>query len=1685
MRVSQKIISKILLIMLLFEYLLPCGKIAIAVVNQNELSNQTNKTNDSNIRFESCLSGDVYEATYNAGSEEKIYFKLAVNNAGYLKNGKIEISNVNFKMQNVENENIQKVTSNVVLLNQINANSEEMVLSIPIKMLNEEKIEKDNFSKVNKIDFTGIYVDKNGKEKPIKKEFFNKINWTENVDTLLAGEIISCGQYIVGDNKGALLQVKINSGVLENKFPILTTKLELNAPSIAKLKPTDVVVVANNTMGTNGKDSVEFNNTNYMYNKDTNIVEINVNNMEDNGKISWAKTQDEYIVNFIYEGIQAYNDVKSIQNEIDNLNINIKSQVQIYNNENSIIEKEIICTSNLTETKGNLIENNIIAINEIKKGYIYNNYNTTDKKETIYEVQYEVQVNSKRLINNLEINVEKEKYIDSKQKELEANGIYNRNIKISKKIFDKILGENGNIEIVNVNGEILGNINKNTPIDGNGNYIFELSKENEGVIVLKTTKIQNEGKLIFNIEKAIGVNQEYTLSEMRDFNKIKAEVWTNDKINIEENIINFNEPVTKAEIIVSEGSKMLSSIAENKNVEIRVVLDTSSYEKALYKNPVLEIELPETIEEITLNSEPLIFLEEELKIKETKIISRNGKKVVVISLEGLQTRYMDNGRTNIENDNEQNIIAKGANIVIDANVKVKKYTPTQEETIVLYYTNENSELYDNDISFMNYDVKGIATTVVGVVAPEDVILENSIKNKNGQVIVEANNIKLNEGLIDPYGASQIVSINGNITNNKLNPIKDIMVLGRFPVNGNKIAEDNSLNNNINTILQQETDGTCISVTGIAKENYRVYYSTNMEATNDLEDINNNWKENIEDVKQIKSYLLVINKEINPGENIMFSYDVNIPEKLGYERNIYETYNVFYNEKIEQTLLPYTKSSGILGLKTGTGPIVKVDLKSTANLIREGQFLKMQIDVSNSGTEAALGTKVDVELPNEIKFLYEVPGIRFGEDKENKKTFDFVEIKPGETKTMSFFVKVVDNLNFNDLETVKEFFINTATTTEKNQNMVENKKFKIQVYKGNLSIELFPRGGEEQIFVKDNILEYKIEVRNLKENQNLNNVKITLNLPEGVEFENAEIKETWGQDNGIKDGINYDCGTRILTIDFNNIQKEKLISLKLRVKKYDGKVALMAKVTADGMEEHYSNLIEQKIESVKLEISKLEVDKNYVKEADTISYKFTVTNKGNARVNNFKITNDIPEGLKFVEISGKIQNGYNYSSTAMYGNRAFLTVNTLYPNETIEITAKYIAKRLVEGTEKTIPNKFYVSANGFSQEERNANDITVEYNDEIHKDPTIDENNNTPDVKPDVTPDTKPDRPDQVIKNKITGRAWLDENKDGRRDLNEKPIEGIEVILVYRNNSNVVKDNNGNMRITKTNENGYYEFNNIENGEYLTIFLYDAGKYNVTKYQEKGVESILNSDVINMKITLNGEERYAGVTDTLRINGNNQRDIDIGMYIAEKFDFRIDKYISKVTLTTPTIGTKVYEYNNKRLVKQEVLARNVNKSNLIVEYKIVVTNEGQVSGYVKKIVDYLPENTKFNSELNKDWYMIDKNGTVYNKSLENTEIKPGESREVKLILSLNISDKNIGTNVNNNVEIYETYNEQGIIDYDSTEANRVTGEDDMANADIILTVVTGKVAMYTTLILGIMTIIVVGIIVIKKEILNKK
>lgn len=203
---------------------------------------------------------------------------------------------------------------------------------------------------------------------------------------------------------------------------------------------------------------------------------------------------------------------------------------------------------------------------------------------------------------------------------------------------------------------------------------------------------------------------------------------------------------------------------------------------------------------------------------------------------------------------------------------------------------------------------------------------------------------------------------------------------------------------------------------------------------------------------------------------------------------------------------------------------------------------------------------------------------------------------------------------------------------------------------------------------------------------------------------------------------------------------------------------------------------------------------------------------------------------------------------------------------------------------------------------------------------------------------------------------------------------------------------------------------------------------------------------------------------------------------EGFDLSLKSYIDKITVTNAQ-GTTVYNYDKANFAKIEIPRKQMNGTTVALEYKIIVKNEGTVEGYARKIADYLPEGLKFNSEINKDWYLAE-DGNIYSVALADKLLKPGETAELTIVLTKQMTNENQGT-IKNIMEIYETSNEQNLEDINSVPGDKVEGENDMSTVEVLITVATGTTILYITLALGVLVLIGLGIYEVKKVALNKK
>ena len=602
------------------------------------------------------------------------------------------------------------------------------------------------------------------------------------------------------------------------------------------------------------------------------------------------------------------------------------------------------------------------------------------------------------------------------------------------------------------------------------------------------------------------------------------------------------------------------------------------------------------------------------------------------------------------------------------------------------------------------------------------------------------------------------------------------------------------------------------------------------------------------------------------------------------------------------------------------------------------------------------------------------------------------------------------------------------------------------------------------------LKYTVDIINISDTD-LTNVSAEKLLPEGVTYKEAYIQEynesslTW---ENMLDGI-YNQNSKNVTWKIGSLSKGESARIVLTVTadkldEYEGsrQIRTITTVYADGVSRHLSTETINTVAKPIIEASiKSDSTKQYMSEGDRITYTITVKNTGKLLAESVKITDVLPDELKFISGSYQISNGQN-ASLNEYDNKVELYAN-MEADQEIIMTIIAEAKNLPNDVEeRAIANSATITGNNIETIQTEELSNIIEQSADLPNPPDEPSGGggsggNTPGGDSGDTPGgnqggtTTPDK-----KYRIRGTVWVDQNENGARESSEQVLGGVTVMLIDANTGDLVKDESGNIRRIISANDGSYVFENLDAGNYMVVFEYDTNVYGLTEYNKTGVSENQNSDVIESNMTENGENKIVAVTNAIKITDSSYANIDMGLIYKNKFDLKIDKYVTKITLQNKK-GVKTYNYNNSKLAKMDIRAKELAGSTVIIEYGIKVTNEGNTEGYAKNIVDYKPNDLAFNADLNPTWYEGN-DGNVYSNELADTIIKPGETKEIKLVLTKTMTNTNTGV-INNRTEIYEDYNEYGMKDIDSTVKNKAQGEDDLSSADVLITVATGGSVVY--------------------------
>ena len=1627
-RILQVITAMLLIVTLtMANFLLLC----VDVVSYSaEIINMESSTNHKNVEymayFKNADGNKVDSLDAKTNSEDlKLYFQVSVRKEGYF-NGNITLNNANFKLKSdVLSDGVNKIENNTVYLNQINA-GESKEIEVGIELLKNDKFDLNYLNMESSISVNGIYRDSTQKDISIKADRGVTLNFISPYSSaeeavVLSQNIITNKIFKINGEEKRIVQLQVTSGLNNYLYPVSKTSVNIQAPKISDKYPESVLINANETLVTTGKTLSE---DNWKYDKETGKIEINLENTQEKGMVSWLKNgNDNFVVTYIYDkDVKFNNDKSEITSQISLLDKNST----VYNAESGITitgeEKNSIVTASVEQNEQNIYKGKLYA--GISRDVTYKNI---------------VDVN----LNNVETEV------DVKENDLTINGtkvttLY-KTSKFDKAQVEKVLGENGRLIISNANtGAEIASISKNTNADENGKIDISYP-ENVDKVIVKVSEPENIGRIEIETTKSIekinrdlvkqatAINGSCTVSYVSENKEIE--------LNTVESNINLLETETSADLQINRTE--LSAMTTNNNVEFRVTLKSREEKNELFKNPVVKIELPEKIKDIQVNSINLLY-EDELKIKSAQL---NGN-TIEIAMQGEQTKYKEEA-------------IDGATIIVNANLATDTKIASSTEQVKVTYTNANAINYSNGANV------GIVAQNIDIVSYAGVVTTNQVAEYGIDLV---NNQGANAGELSVATDTKTVNIQKRIINNKENKISNVKILGAFPTKDS--IDSNSIDIEVGNI----------AVSGINANRAKVYYSDNANATEDLNNKENNWSESRADNKNVKKYLVVLDG-MELQEEVDLSYPITIPANLEYNESAEEGYTVYYTNLTSEEKVDVNN----IRLATPRGAVIDTTLKALvagneSSEVKENEVLRYAVVVSNTGSEDMKNIKVSAKVPEGTTFVNSdqlnnevvLDEVQFEDSEKKDVEFNIDNLAQGQTITKYYEVKVNDGMANKEISNI--------VTTQYGEVTKTSNEVKTNIKEGKVELKLISTDATDGKVEVGYNYRYVLLVTN-KSDKDMKNAEITYNTNNDSEMSKIFYLNDKNESISVEntDSITVEeikAGETVSVIGYSSINSlEPGVSIK--------EISISAKTKINNVE-YNSNEINNSVESyISLKMTATSDNSgNYVKTGDILRYNIVVKNDGTKTADSIIIKNWLANEVTLSKVfkDGTEVSAENYSiSSDSDKNKKVLKISdlSLEPGNSVEYQIQVVVNLLV-GNKKAIEITDEISLEEYNREITNAKIQHIIQPDKAFTDIDSDDDNKgdvDPGKKDDSTTDNGNDSTSKYLI--ISGTAWTDSDENGQKDNQEQAVEGITVKLLDVKTNKFVKDSKGNDLEVKTSATGFYNFNKVQKGQYLVVFEYDTIKYGLTAFEKEGVSSQMSSKVVNKTINVDGTERKVAATEIINVDAENIANINIGLIAARTYDLQLDKYIRKVTVQNNKTVTN--SYADTTLAKAEIDAKQVNSTTVVVEYTIKVTNKGDVTGYVKKIADYLSSDFKFSSELNKDWYQS--GDTVYCSSLSNEKLEPGESKEVTLTVIKQMKENNTGL-VNNTAEIVESYNELGLTDINSTEGNKVKGENDIGSADLIISIRTGQVV--TTVLLIISSIVILGVAAyfVRKLIINR-
>ena len=700
-----------------------------------------------------------------------------------------------------------------------------------------------------------------------------------------------------------------------------------------------------------------------------------------------------------------YENVQNLKDEY-NIALNIKAQEKLLNSNNTY-NAEYTGSANLSKPLGSLISASYETDKtSMSKGKLYMNSISEQKSDVEFNNKLNINTSIANINGTLEINDNLPYYNDNKQNY--ENGMSYKNVKVSKQEFENILGKDGKLELLDDKGQLIATIDSSSKLEDE-NYVIDL-KDNVKTINYRSSKILKEGNIIIKESRKITTSR-YPINLLKDLNKLSFDKQVNvvinnngkeEKVKIADAISSVELLNTKTKATLRTNKQELYSVVENNDVEFVIELNNNKEESDIYGTSVYEIVLPNTIKDIKIKDTNILY-GEGLKIENTSVYTRDGKKVIRVLVSGTQ-KSVNNGH-----------LTNGTNLVVNTDISVDEETPKQEIQYNLVYSNVNATTYEQASDFVmgahNEAFRrfgnGIAITKAKIASPEGLVVANRYKNYSDTgaeiVTIKQGN---KDAVLRAGDKARTISKQVLMINNLNTELPNAKLLGRLPVEGVlNVETGQSLNNNLNITLASGINK--VDNTNVA---YDVYYSENVNANVDLNNPQNGWTTNPNDLSKVKSYMIAFKDSIKPGQVNKFNLSLNLPANIDYNKSAVGTDQVIFDVKTAKGVEQYTSWSDMIRLTTGEGVSLEGKLTPEIKKVEQGKEVRYTYEVKNEAkTLKAKNVENYIESPagfDIVKIETPEKEIPFSRDSDGNIKFNMEDIEAGEKRQVRLTFRAV-------------------------------------------------------------------------------------------------------------------------------------------------------------------------------------------------------------------------------------------------------------------------------------------------------------------------------------------------------------------------------------------------------------------------------------------------------------------------------------------------------------------------------------------------------------------------------------------------------------------------------------------------------------------------------------------------------